>query len=182
MSGFNFSPKGSGWKIRLSITERFSLTRRGKPACPRTSRFKSRPGAISMTVNPSGSRLSTQRSVMYNTLCLSCCALRPLKVTWSTSGNKFLVFAFFGDAQLVVLHPKIETSGREVPAEKDRASGSRDVDESAAAGRHVRTKRQSRDVHIPELIDLKERETAAVKTAALKERELVWRRNDGVRV
>ena len=35
------------------------------------------------------SRLSTHRSVMYKTRCLSCCALRPLKVTCSTSGTNF---------------------------------------------------------------------------------------------
>ena len=96
--------------------------------------------------------------------------------------NKLFVFAFFGDSQLVVFDPQVQASGREVTAKKDRARRRRDVDKSATARRDVRTEGESRDIHIPVLIDLKEGEAAAVKAAALKESELVRRRHDRVRV
>ena len=73
-------------------------------------------------------------------------------------------------------------AGGEVAGEDEVLRAGGDVDEATDPGRHVRARREARDVHVAVRVDLEERQHRPVEAAALEVLELVRRRHEGVGV
>ena len=135
-------PCDSGRNRRASISCKAGLTRNGTSAWLSTSRSRSTPGAISTTVNPTGSKpdhaaLSHVQHVLAVLLRAAPAEGHVLDIR-----RKFAHLALLDDAQATILDLEVQAAGREVTAKDDGARMGSYVDEAAHPGGHVRSGRQ----------------------------------------